>query len=134
MTLDGRSTQKQVNLVIAIPEFLEISDTVQDCLTIRNRHIEIMLLSLLIDTNAFECEIAAWSEVRLDWTGEEEGIIQFEEGYTVGDEVEFIRDYPRHLNCSAERWNQFWREGGVQISPSPWEKWRSPTENLAPST
>ena len=61
-----------------------------------------MLLPLFIDTDSFEGEVATWSEVGLNGTRKEEWVGHFEEGYAVGDDVEFKGYDTGHFDRAAE--------------------------------
>lgn len=39
-------------------------------LTIRNRHIHVMLFPMLIDRESFKCQVSSWTVVRLYWSWE----------------------------------------------------------------
>ena len=68
MTLDRSTTEEHVDLVIIVPVPAEILYTAQNRLPIGNRRVEEMLLSLFVNAEAFEVDVAARAELWFNWT------------------------------------------------------------------
>lgn len=83
-------------------ETSQILDHAQCRLTIRDGSIEVMLLSILVDAEAFESQVPAGPVVRLDGAGEEERRLHGEVGLAVLHDAQLEGDDAGHLDGAAE--------------------------------
>ena len=102
MALNRRATQQQINLIIAVPEPTQILDTPKRGLAVRHGGVQVVLLSVLVDAEAFEGEIATGTVMRFDGSGEEERRFHAEVGHAVLHDGEFEGDDAGHFDGATE--------------------------------
>ena len=100
MALARRGSQDRIGLRTGIAELLEVLDRVQAGLPIGDMHVEVMLLALLVDRDAFEDQIVF--VVRRDRRRLEYRILDAVFRYAVLDDVDLDMQPARHLDRAAE--------------------------------
>src|SRR5207244_3469995 len=100
MSLARRGTEDRIGLRAGIAELLQILDRVEARLAIGNVDVEIVLLALLVDRDAFEDQIVL--VVRRDRRRLEHGILDAVFGDAVLDDVDLEVQPARHLDGAAE--------------------------------
>ena len=98
--------QQQINLIIIISKAFEILNTPQRRLPIRHRRVEEVLLPVLVHTETLKVNVAARSEVGLDWSRDENGrlavLVHPELSHAALDDVELDGDYAGYLDGAAK--------------------------------
>lgn len=102
VALDRRGAEQQVDLVIVVAVAAEVLDGPEAGLAVGDRRVEVVLLAVLVDREALEGEIPAWTEVWLHGTGEVHGGLEAHLRHAVLDHGELDRDDARHLDGTAE--------------------------------
>lgn len=98
MTLDRRTAQQQIALIIIIPKSSQILNAPQGCLAVRDSGVEIMLLAVLVDAEALEVDVTARSELRFHGAGNEDWGLEAEVGEAIFDHIELDGDDAGHFN------------------------------------
>lgn len=92
-----------LRLTSGVTKLLKILDNPQAVLLVRNVDIQIVLLSVRVDGEAFERQHPAGTELRLDGTGEEDRALDPQRLHPLLQHVDLDRDNTRHLNRPTER-------------------------------
>ena len=82
---------------------LQILNTPQCRLPVRNSRIEIMLLALMIDAESLKSQIPPRPVMRLHWPGQENRALHAQILHPILHNGKLQRDYPRNLNGATER-------------------------------
>lgn len=98
MSLHRRATQQQITLIIVVPKPSQVLYTPQCGLAIRNRGVEVMLLAVLVDAEAFKVDVSARSKLRLYGSGDEDWRFETEFAEAVFDDGEFYCDDAGHFD------------------------------------
>merc|ERR1712014_397370 len=98
MTLHRRAGEQEVDLIVIIPVASKVFNDAQAGLSVCNRGVEIVLLAVLVDAEAFKVNVSAGTELRLNRTGNVNGTL-----HVPLHDREFDRDDACHLNGTAER-------------------------------
>lgn len=130
-----------------LTELLEVLDGPETGLAIRNSGVEKVLLARLVHREALESQVPRRSKELLHIAWFENGAGYRALLHAVLDEVKPDGDDARLVQVQCQMTVRATKKGGrgtqmitismapqKLISPSPWLKWRSPTENLAPGT
>jgi len=102
MALDRRAAQQQIDLIIVVPEPLQILDAPQRRLPIRHRRIQIMLLPMLIHAEALERQVPPGPELRLHRPRHEHRALHPQVPHPVLHHRQLHRDHTRNLDRAAE--------------------------------
>lgn len=125
MALDRDAAQHQVDLIVRVAVAPEILDHAQTRLAVRDGRVHVVLLAVLVDTEALEVDHPAGAKLRLHGARDVDGGFaadHAEFALAVLDDVEFDGDDPRDLDGAAE--GDFtialWRwEGGGLVGGGP---------------
>lgn len=102
MPLHGRTAQQQIDLIVTIAKSPQILDHPERRLPIRHAGIHVVLLAVFVDAEAFEGEVAAGAELRLDGALVEDWGFHAQVGHAVFHDAEFERDDAGHLDGATE--------------------------------
>lgn len=103
MTLHGRATEQEIDLVIVVPVPTQILDNAHTGLTIGNCRVKEMLLAIMVDAEPFERQITPGSKLGLYRAWMEDGRLHAHLCHSVLNHVEFDGDHTGHLDGTAER-------------------------------
>jgi hypothetical protein len=101
MTLNWRTTEQEVRLMITVSKALEILNGVQAALAVCNGCVHEMLLAILIDTESFKVDVSTWAELRLHWTRNKDWILA-DGCHAAFDQTEAEGNDTGHLDGTAE--------------------------------
>ena len=73
MSLHRSTRQQKIDLVVVVSIPPQVLNDSQAGLSISHCGVEVMLLSVFIDTEAFEVDVATRTELWLDWAGDVDG-------------------------------------------------------------
>ena len=65
VTLHRRAGEQEVDLVVIVPVASKVLDDAQAGLSVCNRGVEIVLLAVLVDAEAFKVNVSAGTELRV---------------------------------------------------------------------
>lgn len=104
MALHRSAAQQQVNLVVGVAVAAQVLDDAEAGLAVGDGGIEVVLLAVLVDAEAFKVDVAARSELRLDGAGAVDGRLDLQRvGVGAGfQQREFDCDDAGHLDGAAE--------------------------------
>lgn len=103
MALHRRTRQQQIDLVVVISKALEVLDTPERRLAVSDSRVHVVLLAMLVNTEALKVDVSTRTELRLDRTGNVDRALEAEILHTVLHDGELERDLARHLDGAAER-------------------------------
>lgn len=103
MTLHGSTRQQQIDLIVIIAVSLQVLDTAECRLSICYGCIQVMLLAVFVDAEAFEIDVLARTELRLDRARDIDGALHAELLHAALHNVELDRDGAGHFDGSAKR-------------------------------
>jgi hypothetical protein len=70
VALDGRTAKQQIDLVVVVAIATQVLDDAERSLAVRDRRVHIVLFAIGVDAEAFEVDVAAWSELRFHGAGD----------------------------------------------------------------
>lgn len=102
MPLDRRTRKQEVDLVITVPEPPQVLNHPQRRLPVRHIDVEVVLLAVLVDAEAFKVNVPTGAELRLDGTRDVDGGFQAQVGHAVLHDLEVDGNDPRHLDSTTK--------------------------------
>lgn len=93
MALHWRTTQQQVNLIIRVPVTPQVLDNTQAGLAVGDSCVEVVLLAMLVDREALEVDVAAWTELGFDGTRNVDGRLHVQLLHALLHDGELDGDY-----------------------------------------
>lgn len=102
MSLDRRTTQQQINLIIIVAIAPQILDDPEGSLAVSHSGIQIMLFALLIDTETLEINVSSGTEIRFHGAGDVDGRFHVQVLDPLLHDGELDRDDAGHFDGAAE--------------------------------
>lgn len=102
MPLNRRAAQQQIDLIIVVPEPLQVLDAPQRRLPVRHRRVQVMLLAVLVHAEALKRQVPARAELRLHRAGDEHRALHAQVAHPALHHAEPERDHAGHLDGAAE--------------------------------